>query len=190
MADVEFVFQGLDLDRHGAESLIITTTEKTGYGIVCRLVVLILGGAVGAFFFVFFVCTLAGFGLIEDGSAHSFTVASVSFMFSMQCALLAARIVYFSVQFFREVDAEFTPIGIALMQQLLFALTCLVLQLPMNWVMSHTPFYYGFSFFSFWFPRIILPFCLGWILIYQITIVHFPTTSNMATRLRQLDSDH
>lgn len=176
-------FQEHILDSHVAEPL-IARNENTGYGIVCRLVVLILGGAVGAFLFVFFLCALAGFGLFPDG-ASAFSVASVSFMFSMHGALLAARIVYFSIQFFRDVDTELKSIGGSLIKQVLFGATCLLIQMPINWVVSQTPYYWGFSFLSFWFPRIILPLFLGWILIYNNGQIRRNIT--YATRIWQPD---
>ena len=114
-----------------------------------------------------FWCALAGFGLFPDG-ASAFSVASVSFMFSMHGALLAARIVYFCIQFFRDVDTELKSIGGSLIKQVFFGATCLLIQMPINWVVSQTPYYWGFSFLSFWFPRIILPLFLGWILIYKM----------------------
>ena len=89
-------------------------------------------------------------------------------MFSMHGALLAARIVYFCIQFFRDVDTELKSIGGSLIKQVFFGATCLLIQMPINWVVSQTPYYWGFSFLSFWFPRIILPLFLGWILIYKM----------------------
>ena len=179
-------FQEHLLDSHVAEPL-IARNENTGNGIVCRLVVLILGGAFGAFFFVFFLCTIAGFGLFI-GMQPSFSGASNSFMISMHGVLLAARIVYCSIQFFRDVDTELKSIGGSLIKQVLFGTTCLLIQTPINWVVSQTPYDYGFSFFSFWFPRIILPLFLGWILIYSNGQIRRNITD--ATRIWQPDRGH
>jgi hypothetical protein len=176
-------FQEHVLDSHVAEPL-IARNENTGNGIVCRLVVLILGGAFGAFFFGVFLCTMAGFGIFIE----SFSVASNSFMFSMHGVLLAARIVYCSIQFFRDVDTELKSIGGSLIKQVLFGATCLLIQTPINWVVSQTPYDYGFSFFSFWFPRIILPLFLGWILIYSNGQIRRNITD--ATRIWQPDRGH